>query len=136
MVSSVEIYEPRRGTWIEGEAMKEARGYSAAAVVKDCIYVIGGYEGEGVDILDTVLFVTCLFEMTKLIIIYPLYKLLMVCVCVCVFDYRLSVTRMAKGGKRCRVHPWGGVAFYPQWLCKVKKPSSCFVSMAKSLLWR
>lgn len=29
---------------------------------------------------------------------------------------------MAKGGKRCRVHPWGGVAFYLQWLCKVKKP--------------
>lgn len=54
MVSSVEIYEPRTGTWTAGEAMKELRGYSAAAVVKDSIYVIGGYKGEGEDILDTV----------------------------------------------------------------------------------
>lgn len=69
MVSSVEIYEPRRGTWIEGEAMKEARGYSAAAVVKDCIYVIGGYKGEGVDILDTVLLL-CQLEKAEHTIIY------------------------------------------------------------------
>lgn len=54
MVSSVEIYDPRTGTWITGEPMKDLRGYSAVAVVKDSIYVIGGYKGEAEDILDTV----------------------------------------------------------------------------------
>lgn len=54
MVSSVEIYDPRRGTWMEGEGMRDLRGYSAVAVVKDTIYVIGGYKGEEEDILDTV----------------------------------------------------------------------------------
>jgi len=54
MVSSVEIYEPRTGTWMTGEPMKDLRGYSAVAVVKDSIYVIGGYKGEEDDILDTV----------------------------------------------------------------------------------
>lgn len=53
MSSSVEIYDPRLGKWMVGEPMKESRGYLAAAVLKESIYVIGGVKS-GEDILDTV----------------------------------------------------------------------------------
>lgn len=53
MVPSVEVYDPRLGTWMSGEPMKQSRGYSAAAVVKDSIYVIGGVR-KGDDVVDTV----------------------------------------------------------------------------------
>lgn len=53
MSSSVEIYDPRLGKWMVGESMKESRGYLAAAVLKESIYVIGGVKS-GDDILDTV----------------------------------------------------------------------------------
>lgn len=70
MVSSVEIYDPRTGTWIAGEPMKDLRGYLATAVVKESIYVIGGYKGEQEDFLDTVRLILEL-EMTQICI----YKL-------------------------------------------------------------
>lgn len=53
MVSTIEIYDPRRGSWVFGEPMNHPRGFSAAAVVKDSIYVIGGLRS-GDDINDTV----------------------------------------------------------------------------------
>lgn len=53
MVSSVEVFDPRIGSWMNGEPMNQSRGYSAVAVLKDSIYVIGGVE-VGADIIDTV----------------------------------------------------------------------------------
>ncbi|CAN6715472.1 unnamed protein product [Malus baccata var. baccata] len=38
----VESFDPRLGAWMPAEPMYFPRGYSAAAVVKDTIYVIGG----------------------------------------------------------------------------------------------
>ncbi|PNX89014.1 kelch-like protein, partial [Trifolium pratense] len=46
MVSSVEVFDPRLEKWMVEEAtMNHARGYFAAATVKDSIYVIGGVNG-------------------------------------------------------------------------------------------
>lgn len=53
MSPSVEIYDPRLGKWMAGKPMKQSRGYSAAAVVKESIYVIGGVKSGG-DVVDTV----------------------------------------------------------------------------------
>lgn len=53
MVSSVEIYDSRMDSWISVDPMKEARGYSAAVVLKESIYAIAGV-AEGHRILDTV----------------------------------------------------------------------------------
>ncbi|CAL1378616.1 unnamed protein product [Linum trigynum] len=53
MVSSTEMYDPRNGSWIIQEPMKKARAYSAAAVVKEAIFVFGGVEA-GATITDTV----------------------------------------------------------------------------------
>ncbi|KAG8374458.1 hypothetical protein BUALT_Bualt11G0134300 [Buddleja alternifolia] len=44
MVLSVEIYDPRLGTWMTGEPMNQGRGYLAAAVLKESIYAIGGVQ--------------------------------------------------------------------------------------------
>ncbi|KAL8542384.1 hypothetical protein ACS0TY_003305 [Phlomoides rotata] len=44
MVPSVEVYDPRLGTWMPGEPMNYAREYSVAAVLNESIYVIGGVE--------------------------------------------------------------------------------------------
>ncbi|KAF1895617.1 hypothetical protein Lal_00041898 [Lupinus albus] len=53
MVSSVDVFDPRLGAWIMGEPMNHARGYCAAAVVKESIYVFGGVK-VGETIVDTV----------------------------------------------------------------------------------
>ena len=53
MVPSMEVYDPRLGSWIIGEPMNQSRGYSAAAVFKEAIYVIGGVKA-GVDVVDIV----------------------------------------------------------------------------------
>lgn len=53
MVSSVEIFDPRLESWMPGEPMNYTRGYSAAAVVNDAIYVIGGVQ-ESATIAETV----------------------------------------------------------------------------------
>lgn len=60
MVPSVEIYDPRLGTWITGEPMNKGRGYSAAAVLKDSIYVVGGVKNNE-EIVDMVYIFTVLF---------------------------------------------------------------------------
>lgn len=54
MVPSIEIYDPRLETWIIGEPMNHSRGYSAAAVLKESIYVIGGVQSneEIVDVIE------------------------------------------------------------------------------------
>lgn len=59
MVPSIEIYDPRLGSWMSGEPMKHSRGYLAAAVVKESIYVIGGVK-IGDEIVDTVPSIFCL----------------------------------------------------------------------------
>lgn len=54
MVSNVEVYDPRQGgVWMTSEPMKQYRGYLAAAVVKNSIYILGGV-GRGDKVLDTV----------------------------------------------------------------------------------
>ncbi|KAG9139173.1 hypothetical protein Leryth_024668 [Lithospermum erythrorhizon] len=44
MASNMEIYDPRLCKWMPGDPMNQPRGFSAAAVLKDSIYVIGGVE--------------------------------------------------------------------------------------------
>lgn len=53
MVSNLEIFDPRLGTWMTGEPMKHSRGYGVAVVVKDSVYAIGGVENEA-RIVETV----------------------------------------------------------------------------------
>lgn len=53
MVSTVEVYDPRAGSWMTGEPMNHPRGFSAAAVAGDSIYVFGGLKS-GKEINDTV----------------------------------------------------------------------------------
>ncbi|KAK6152545.1 hypothetical protein DH2020_015180 [Rehmannia glutinosa] len=53
MVPSVEIYDPRLGTWMTGEPMNQARGYLSAAVLNESIYVIGGVKTNE-DIVDKI----------------------------------------------------------------------------------
>ncbi|PKI34133.1 hypothetical protein CRG98_045488 [Punica granatum] len=54
MVPSVEIFDPRLGSWIVGEPMNCSRGYSAAADLDGSIYVIGGVRADE-SIADTTL---------------------------------------------------------------------------------
>lgn len=60
MVSSVEIFDPRVGSWMTGEPMSEQRGYAAAAVLKGSMYIIGGVvSGEcGDNIIETVSYIS------------------------------------------------------------------------------
>ncbi|KAG5092384.1 hypothetical protein JHK82_051162 [Glycine max] len=53
MVPSIEVFDPRLGAWTMGEPMNHCRGYSAAVVVKESIYMIGGVK-VGENIVDTV----------------------------------------------------------------------------------
>ena len=53
MVPSVEIFDPRLGSWMSGDPINQPRGYAAAAVVKGSIYVIGGLRA-GEDMVDSV----------------------------------------------------------------------------------
>ncbi|KAJ0750050.1 putative kelch-type beta propeller [Helianthus annuus] len=53
MLSIVEIYDPRRGSWVFGKPMNSPQGCSATAVTKDSIYIIGGLKS-GDEINDTV----------------------------------------------------------------------------------
>ncbi|KAI6698553.1 hypothetical protein NL676_018672 [Syzygium grande] len=46
MVASVEVYDPRLDCWMARERMNCARGYSAAAVLSESIYVIGGVKAD------------------------------------------------------------------------------------------
>ena len=58
MVPSVEIFDPRLGSWTIGEPMKNPRGYFAAGAVKESICVIGGIR-VGENIVDTVSYIFC-----------------------------------------------------------------------------
>lgn len=53
-IANVEIFDPRMGSWMEGDKMRQPRGYFAAPVISDTIYAIGG-QTAGNDILDSVL---------------------------------------------------------------------------------
>ncbi|XP_049374823.1 uncharacterized protein LOC125839889 [Solanum verrucosum] len=53
MMPGVEIYNPRRGTWMIGEPMNYSRGYVTAAALKESIYVIGGAQSDN-EVLDTI----------------------------------------------------------------------------------
>ena len=53
MVPTVEIFDPRFGSWTPVESMNYPRGYSAAAVLNESIYVIGGVK-DGYSIVDAV----------------------------------------------------------------------------------
>lgn len=55
MVSSVEIFDPRNDSWMEGEPLNHVRGNASAAVLGDSLFVIGGVDGQN-DIVDKVLF--------------------------------------------------------------------------------
>jgi len=53
MVQSIEVFDPRLGVWTMGEPMVHPRGYCAAVVVNESIYMIGGVR-IGEDIVDKV----------------------------------------------------------------------------------
>jgi len=53
MVQSIEVFDPRLGAWTMGEPMSHPRGYCAAVVVKESIYMIGGVR-VGENIVDIV----------------------------------------------------------------------------------
>uniref|UniRef100_A0A803N6Z8 Uncharacterized protein n=1 Tax=Chenopodium quinoa TaxID=63459 RepID=A0A803N6Z8_CHEQI len=53
MVASVKVFDPRRGTWMSEASMNHSRGYSAAVVLNDRIYAIGGMGGNE-NVLDKV----------------------------------------------------------------------------------
>lgn len=55
MVPTVEIFEPRLGSWMMGKPMNNARGSSGAVVLEEKIYAIGGVKDNN-EILDTVRF--------------------------------------------------------------------------------
>lgn len=46
MVSSIEILDPRFGSWTDGAPMNLSRGYAGAVVIGESIYIIGGVEYE------------------------------------------------------------------------------------------
>lgn len=53
MVSTVEIYDPRYGSWMNVEPMNTSRGYAGAVVIGEEIYIIGGLKDNN-EIIDTV----------------------------------------------------------------------------------
>ncbi|XP_021744386.1 kelch-like protein 12 [Chenopodium quinoa] len=53
MVASVEVFDPRRGTWMSEAPMNHSRGYSTAVVLNDRIYAIRGMRGNE-NVLDKV----------------------------------------------------------------------------------
>lgn len=91
MVPSIEVYDPRLGSWMSGEPMKHSRGYLGAAVVKEAIYVIGGVKN-GSEIVDTVPYLLPQFLLgVKFRGIRLTHQL---------YDNRWNVLRRAKVGKK------------------------------------
>lgn len=45
-IPTVEVFDPRRGSWTITEPMNEPRGYVATAVIGDAIYVFGGLKNK------------------------------------------------------------------------------------------
>lgn len=56
LVQSVESFDPRLGSWMPAEPMYFPRGYPAAAIVEDTMYVIGGMKDDE-NIAETVSFI-------------------------------------------------------------------------------
>lgn len=54
MVSTVEIFDRRKGQWTPGKEMNIARGYAGAVVLGESMYVMGGMK-DHVEVLDTVI---------------------------------------------------------------------------------
>lgn len=52
MVSSVEVFDPRNGSWMMGEAMRVSRAYLGSFVLGGKLYVIGGMQDN--EVLDVV----------------------------------------------------------------------------------
>lgn len=52
MVSSVEVFDPRNGLWMMGEAMRVSRAYLGSFVLGGKMYVIGGMQDN--EVLDVV----------------------------------------------------------------------------------
>jgi N-acetylneuraminic acid mutarotase len=44
MVSSVEIFDPRRNSWRVGDSMNFPRGYASTVTLGDNVFVIGGLQ--------------------------------------------------------------------------------------------
>ena len=86
MVPSVEIYDPRNGSWMTGAVMNKPRGYSAAAVLEDSLYVIGGTTDSGT-ITDTVRCISCYWYYSELVNLNYSRSFTYV------LDYRLKATR-------------------------------------------
>lgn len=91
MVPSIEVYDPRLGSWMSGEPLKHSRGYLGAAVVKEAIYVIGGVKS-GSDIVDTVSYLLPRF--------FPSVKFRGIDLTHRLYDNRWNVLRRAKAGKK------------------------------------
>ena len=53
MVSTVEVFDPRAGSWMMEESMNNSRGYFGTVVIRDEIHVIGGLPGDA-EVLDKV----------------------------------------------------------------------------------
>lgn len=80
MVPSVEIFDPRLGSWMSGDPLEQSRGYSCAAVLKDSVYVIGGVkpgdDKKRESIVDTVCYFGIVYKVIQLCIIYWLIHFL------------------------------------------------------------
>ena len=61
MVATVEVYDPRYGTWMDEAPMNYSRGYSATVALGDSIYAIGGMgeNGEIVEKVHPFIFLPC-----------------------------------------------------------------------------
>ena len=53
MVPTVEVFDPRIGSWMMGDPMNDSRGYSGAFTIGEKIYVMGGMKDDE-EFLDTV----------------------------------------------------------------------------------
>lgn len=94
IMPSVEIYDPRQGTWMIGEPMNYSRVYVAAAALKESIYVIGGAQSDN-EVLDTVHNIIHFIVLLCIDSIIYVVLLIDTTLCYC----RLNVTRKAQVGK-------------------------------------
>ncbi|GMH13315.1 hypothetical protein Nepgr_015156 [Nepenthes gracilis] len=46
MISSVEVFDPRIGSWTMADSMNEPRGYMGAVTIRNSIYAIGGIQND------------------------------------------------------------------------------------------
>lgn len=108
MVPSVEIYDPRRGSWVMVEPMNQSRGHFAAGVLNESIYVMGGVQTND-EIVGMVCLLfsqqsalsLCFFDATMpTLSLFVLTGSLSLSLSKHCFDDRLSVTRKVKVGRQ------------------------------------